>query len=80
MSKPLGSITEPWELLDELGRHPRLRVRAASSKTGPTSGSSTKTFGSKFRHSARGFVHATTARPVSARAGVNTASISCPAY
>jgi hypothetical protein len=30
MSKPLESITEPWELLEELAHHPRMRVRAAS--------------------------------------------------
>jgi hypothetical protein len=30
MFEPLESITEPWELLEELARHPRMRVRAAS--------------------------------------------------
>jgi hypothetical protein len=30
MSAPLDSITDPWELLDEVGRYPRMRVRAAN--------------------------------------------------
>lgn len=30
MSAPLDSITDPWELLDELGRHTQMRVRAAN--------------------------------------------------
>jgi hypothetical protein len=29
MSTPLDSITDPWELLDEVGRRTRMRVRAA---------------------------------------------------
>jgi len=29
MSTPLDSITDPWELLDKVGRRTRMRVRAA---------------------------------------------------
>jgi len=30
MPKPFESITEPWELLERLARHARMRVRAAN--------------------------------------------------
>jgi hypothetical protein len=30
MFKRLESISEPWELLEELARHPRMRVRDAN--------------------------------------------------
>ncbi len=30
MSEPLDSVTDPWELLEELGPHRRMRVRAAN--------------------------------------------------